>query len=483
MYQKTPKGWLKHWDFILLELLCVQVSLVLAFFFRLQEWNLFANPMYRDIAVFLLIDDICVIYILETFKNILKRGPRREAIYAVRHTATLVLLVVLFLFFTKRAEPTSRLIIMYFGLIHLALSYGIRILWKHHLRRKMRHKGAKSLIIAATKETIAKEISIVRRHNYELYRISGLAIIDGDGSETEVEGIPVVSSFEDLPQFACHNWVDEILVVSPLHDEQVIDTVRKLSETGVTLHLALSEITHIDDRPQIMEQIAGQDVITTSLGYATVKQLFLKRVIDILGGLVGSIFTIILTVIFGPIILFSSPGGIFFTQERIGMNGKKFRMVKFRTMYKDAEERKKDLMDQNNIQDGMMFKMDFDPRIIGNKILPNGKHRTGIGQFLRNTSIDEFPQFFNVLIGQMSLVGTRPPTVDEWEKYQLHHRARMAAKPGITGMWQVSGRSEITDFEEVVKLDIKYIANWSLGLDIKIICKTIAVVLMRKGAK
>lgn len=165
------------------------------------------------------------------------------------------------------------------------------------------------------------------------------------------------------------------------------------------------------------------------------------------------------------------------------MNGKKFRMIKFRTMYKDAEEKKKELMEQNSVQDGMMFKMDFDPRIIGNRILPDGTKKTGIGQFMRKHSIDEFPQFFNVLLGQMSLVGTRPPTVDEWEKYQLHHRARLATKPGITGMWQVSGRSDITDFEEVVKLDIQYIEKWSLGLDIKIIIKTIGVMLSGKGAK
>jgi lipopolysaccharide/colanic/teichoic acid biosynthesis glycosyltransferase len=142
----------------------------------------------------------------------------------------------------------------------------------------------------------------------------------------------------------------------------------------------------------------------------------------------------------------------------------------------DAEDRKAELMKQNKVKDGMMFKMDNDPRIIGGE---NGK---GIGNFIRNTSIDEFPQFFNVLKGDMSLVGTRPPTLDEWEKYELHHRARLAIKPGLTGMWQVSGRSNITDFEEVVKLDTEYIMNWSIGKDIKIILKTIWVVLTGKGS-
>ena len=145
-------------------------------------------------------------------------------------------------------------------------------------------------------------------------------------------------------------------------------------------------------------------------------------------------------------------------------------------MYLDAEERKAELMAQNKVKDGLMFKMENDPRIIGGE---NGK---GIGNFIRKTSIDEFPQFLNVLKGDMSLVGTRPPTLDEWEKYELHHRARLAIKPGLTGMWQVSGRSDITDFEEVVKLDTKYIMNWSLGKDIKILLKTVWVVLKKKGS-
>ena len=126
--------------------------------------------------------------------------------------------------------------------------------------------------------------------------------------------------------------------------------------------------------------------------------------------------------------------------------------------------------------------MDFDPRIIGNKILPDGTRKTGIGEFIRKTSLDEFPQFINILLGDMSLVGTRPPTVDEWELYEPHHRARMSFRPGLTGMWQVSGRSNITDFEEVVKLDTQYISEWSLRLDVKILWKTVWSVLKSDGA-
>ena len=140
-------------------------------------------------------------------------------------------------------------------------------------------------------------------------------------------------------------------------------------------------------------------------------------------------------------------------------------------MYKDAEERKKELMAQNKIADGMMFKMDDDPRII-----------KGIGHFIRDFSIDELPQFWNVFKGEMSFIGTRPPTVEEYEKYDYHHKVRLSIKPGITGMWQTSGRSNITDFEQVVSLDAYYIVNWSFALDLKILFKTIKVVLKKDGA-
>lgn len=235
-------------------------------------------------------------------------------------------------------------------------------------------------------------------------------------------------------------------------------------------------------KKQLVEKLGNYTVLTTSINYATVKQTFMKRSLDIIGGLAGCILTGIIFIFVAPAIYIQSPGPIFFSQVRVGKNGKKFKMYKFRSMYMDAEERKKELMKDNRVEDGMMFKLEFDPRVIGNKILPNGEKKTGIGNFIRKTSLDEFPQFLNVLKGDMSLVGTRPPTLDEWEKYELHHRARLAIKPGITGMWQVSGRSDITDFEEVVKLDMKYIANWNFGLDIKILIKTVASVLRHEGS-
>lgn len=144
----------------------------------------------------------------------------------------------------------------------------------------------------------------------------------------------------------------------------------------------------------------------------------------------------------------------------------------------DAEKKKEELMDKNEMQ-GQMFKIKNDPRIIG---CEKGEGK-GIGNFIRKTSLDEFPQFWNILKGDMSLVGTRPPTLDEYQHYEIRHKVRLSIKPGLTGLWQVSGRNRITDFEEIVKLDEKYIENWSLKEDMKIIMKTVKVVLARKGAE
>lgn len=212
---------------------------------------------------------------------------------------------------------------------------------------------------------------------------------------------------------------------------------------------------------------------------ASLQQLFIKRLIDIIGSIIGLFITMILFVFIAPAIYIHSPGAVFFSQLRVGRNGRIFKIYKFRSMYPDAEKKKKELLDSNEMT-GCMFKINNDPRIIGSG--PDGtKH--GIGWFIRKTSIDEFPQFWNVLKGEMSLVGTRPPTVDEWNKYEYHHRGRLAIKPGLTGLWQISGRSNIKDFEEVVKLDVEYIEKWNLGLDIKIIFKTILNLFTGNGAE
>ncbi len=196
----------------------------------------------------------------------------------------------------------------------------------------------------------------------------------------------------------------------------------------------------------------------------------LKRVFDICFAIFAIILTSPIMLVTAIAIKLDSKGPAIFKQVRVGKNGRHFKIWKFRSMVQDAEELKNELLKLNEVKDGMMFKMQDDPRI------------TKVGKFIRKTSIDELPQFFNVLAGSMSVVGTRPPTLDEVEKYSTHQWRRISIKPGITGMWQANGRSSIKDFNDVVELDVEYIDNWSPLLDIEIIFKTISEVFMRKNS-
>jgi lipopolysaccharide/colanic/teichoic acid biosynthesis glycosyltransferase len=192
-----------------------------------------------------------------------------------------------------------------------------------------------------------------------------------------------------------------------------------------------------------------------------------KRLIDILGALIGLFITVLVAIPVAIAIQFDNPGPIFYSQVRCGLNGRQFRIWKFRSMVMNAD-RLKHLV--NNEAKGLIFKNQNDPRV------------TRIGRFLRRTSLDELPQFWNVLMGDMSLVGTRPPTVDEVAGYKWHHFQRLHVRPGMTGEWQVNGRSGVTDFEQIVELDVAYQCKWSIAYDLRLILRTIKVVLDKSGA-
>jgi len=481
MYRRDTKGWLKHFDFMVLDLLVLQVAFVLSYILRHGLQNPYAEPLYANMGMFLLLCDLVIIFYTEPFRNILKRGYYREMEAMIQQTLFIELFAVLFLFARQVGEAYSRTSMFSMPVLYIAIGYPVRLLWKTFLK-KNRREGGRSLLVVTIHGNAEKILADIRANNYGTYQFAGLVLLDASLTGTELEGVPVVADALTASAYAQKHWVDEVFVSLPEDMEFPQRLIDDFVEMGVTVHVNLSQLTHTPGRVQIVEKVGSYTVLTTSMNYATTKQAIFKRLLDILGGLVGCLICAVLFVFVAPAIYISSPGPIFFTQERIGKNGKHFKMYKFRSMYMDAEERKKELMAQNKMNGSLMFKLDFDPRIIGNKILPDGTRKTGIGQFIRSTSIDEFPQFFNVLKGDMSLVGTRPPLVSEFEAYQQHHRARMSVKPGITGMWQVSGRSEITDFEEVVRLDTQYINEWSIGLDLRILFQTVFTVLKRKGS-
>lgn len=483
MYRKATKGWLKHFDFMLIDFICLELSLMLAYHIRQGGGTPFTVSLYRNMAITLFMIEILVVFFFETLKNVLKRGMYKEFVITLKHVCLVVLISSFYLFLTQSGGEYSRIILVVTGGIYLVISYVTRLMWKKYLFSKKTLEGkGRSLLIVTAESMIETVVGNIKNNNYEGFHIIGVAVLDKDMVGECVDGVAVVAHASNAADFACREWVDEVFVNLPTEVPLCEDLINQFVEMGIAVHLKLAKASSLSGQKQIVERMGNYTVLTTCVNVANSRQMFLKRAMDVCGGIVGCIVTGILFLILAPCIYVQSPGPIFFSQVRVGRNGKRFKIYKFRSMYVDAEERKKELMAQNRVKDGRMFKLDWDPRIIGSRKLADGSVKKGIGNIIRDWSLDEFPQFFNVLMGDMSLVGTRPPTVDEWDKYELHHRARLAIKPGVTGMWQVSGRSNITDFEEVVELDKKYIAEWTMGLDIKILFKTVAVVLGRDGS-
>ena len=485
MYKRNSGGWMKHVDFIILDILCLQVALMLAYACSGYGWDIYTPILYRNVAMFLGLADLMLLICRETMKGVIRRGYFREFTMTVKQAVFIEGIALLYLFLLQEGQNYSRLVLLLMPVCYSVVAYAVRELWKWHLqKKKTSDEGKSALLIAASEDVVERVVKTIKENNYAQYIVAGISLIGGGKYSVgeKIDGVPVVAEEAGIPHYVCQDWIDEVLVVTSDEVPYPGKLLSQLMETGVTVHLGLAKVMSEPGKKQFVEKIGPYMVLTTSINYASSFQLFLKRAMDIMGGLVGCIITVLLLPVVGTAIYLASPGPIFFAQERVGKNGKRFKMYKFRSMYMDAEARKAELMKDNRLGDGKMFKLDFDPRVIGNKILPDGSHKTGIGDFIRRTSLDEFPQFFNVLKGDMSIVGTRPPLISETNLYELHHKARLAIKPGITGMWQVSGRSDITDFEEVVRLDREYISNWNIGMDIKILVKTVMVVLKEDGS-
>lgn len=408
------------------------------------------------------------------------------AVAALKSTVYFVGIWAAMLLIQKNDITDSR----YYFVTTIALHFAILTVLLYSVQKAMITNFYKtesaSLVAVITDRKSAQSASELLKSDWSR-RIVGIMLTDDDGTghdeKEEIDHVPVISYSREIIDTVRNGAIDEVFILdSDERSEQVLRMSEEFAQMGIVFHLGLSSLKSLenrlrDDKKEYIPKIQAR------LGYfgkypmailqppvMGLKDEYAKRFMDILGGLVGTCITAILFVIIGIAIKLDSPGPVIFSQERIGKNGRRFKMYKFRSMYIDAEERQAELMKQNEMK-GIMFKIKDDPRI------------TKVGKFIRRNSLDEFPQFFNVLLGDMSLVGTRPPTVNEFNQYSNYHKRRLSMKPGITGMWQVSGRSDITDFEEVVRLDCKYIDNWSLWLDLRILAKTVLTVAMRKGSE
>lgn len=459
--------WYNHLDFMMLDIILMFGALLAANVLRNGMGNPFESSDFRRLMAVTMILYLCIVFFMDPYMDIIKRGYLME-LKCVWVTNTLILFTLFtYLFAIQMTEYYSRVMIGYFYILNTGAMYMAHCMMKHIIRRRTVEDKNKSRMLLATKREFVQHcVNQLMQNPYSSNKVIGIILLDGAGEDSMLEGVPVIGGQEALIPYCKEHVVDEVLFF--VHDLKIGEMVQQLSEMGIVIHRNI--IQHMDDRLQYnVNAINGILTLTTSINYATTWQITVKRLVDIVGGMVGCLLTGLIALLIAPIIKIQSPGPIFFSQVRVGKNGRLFKIYKFRSMYTDAEERKKELMEHNKVE-GLMFKMENDPRIFP------------FGHFIRKTSLDEFPQFWNILKGEMSLVGTRPPTVDEWERYELHHHRRLSVKPGLTGMWQVSGRSNITDFEQVVELDTKYISEWSLGLDLKILARTLIVVWKREGS-
>ncbi|MCQ2507550.1 MAG: sugar transferase [Dorea sp.] len=469
MYKDGLISWLKHLDFMIIDILCFEFALFLAYGYREGFVNGSHAKYYVQIIPAIIIIDICVVFFLNSYHNIIYRTYSAEIKQSVIHCAVVIAGLIVWLFLLKTSYVYSRTIIFIMYPISTILSAGLRLCWKRIIRTRMKKKEVRRNILVVTTDEQAEAVVDGLLIPYRDYQIVAVAVYDNPKRVGDKIGkIPIVAGKRNLQTYIKEHIVDEVFIDLKGYEKDVERMTNLFVSMGLTVHINLIQFkTNLENKE--VHGIGEFTVMSTCMKFASPVQLVVKRMMDIAGGLVGLVICGIAMLIYGPIIKKQSPGPILFSQERVGRNGRIFKIYKLRTMYMDAEERKKELMEQNKM-DGFMFKMDNDPRIFP------------IGHFLRKASIDELPQFWNVLKGDMSLVGTRPPTVDEYEQYDAKHMKRLATKPGITGLWQVSGRSNIVDFEKVVALDSRYITDWSIGLDCLILWKTVLIVLRGEGA-
>ncbi len=452
----------------------------------------------KDSTVFLyLLLSFLIVFTFYRYNPITaKRGILRHIKAAFLTNIFMAIIFSTIVYTTHISDSIPRLFFGTFFSINFSISFSCLFLIHLIKRQYLEHHTKKTLIITDS-NSLEKAVYNIQKLNSEDCEIIGVSSLSNKqegrfykvkihsleknsntkrAMKNHQQGTNPLAHIElkelslSILDYAKRHQVDLVIFsVNHIARKKIEHLIEAFSEMGIDSLITIDSFA-IETLETKLEDFGTTNVIRLSPRLFTDGELLLKRLMDIAGALVGCFICLIFGLIVAPLIFLEDPGPIIFKQKRVGRNGKFFYIYKFRSMYQDAEAKLQTLKDQNEMQ-GFMFKMKNDPRI------------TKIGKILRKTSIDELPQFFNVLEGSMSLIGTRPPTVDEYNQYSAHHKRRISIKPGITGLWQVSGRSEITDFEEIVRLDCFYIDHWSITGDIKILLKTFAAVFTGKGSE
>lgn len=458
---------------LIVDLCSLMVSMGIAYGIR---YGTFYGRFEHGDQIWLLLFSIALyglMFVLMDFSHhFFRRGMFEEFVSVVKSELIFSVVLVLALFMMHRSADLSRLVFGYQIVLNTVIMYVARFVFKQYMVKVYRNSRYSNRLLVVTSSNQAETvIRNLQEYNEWNRTIAGLVLTDDAQMET-IAKIQVVAHQDDFLDYVIRNDVDEVFIIddkmmrTPLMDQWV----RELEEMGVIVDVNIDAFDLSVSGKKTLNRVGKYAAVTFARNLFSTRQMIAKRALDIAGSLVGMVILGIATIFVAPAIKLDSPGPVFFGQTRVGKNGRKFTFYKFRSMYQDAEARKKELMASNEVK-GLMFKMEDDPRI------------TRVGKFIRKTSIDELPQFFNVLRGDMSLVGTRPPTVDEFEHYEAKHKCRLSMTPGLTGLWQISGRSDIKDFDEVVRLDMQYIDNWSILTDIKILLLTVKVVLTGRGSR
>ena len=440
---------------LVVQLMILYLSFLFAYGFAIDRIQIVLIGLIHIIAY----------YMSGTGTNFISRGRVEDLLQTIKYSIYFVITfqVVLLIFedtlFSR--NHWNFFMAVFAGVLFIWLvNLGCRKLFNKLLALKAKDNR---LFIVTTKNRIEKTLQ--QLENYKEGIIVSVSVVDD--AQYEVPGIQTVSA-KQIVTYITKEVVDQVLINLPSDKYLVFDYISQFETMGIPVAVSIQALEFNTNGYKKIQQLGTMSTVTFSTTFYRYRDVVLKRMIDILGSLVGLFICGLVGIVLVPLIK-RDGGPAIFAQYRVGTNGRKFKFYKFRSMRVDAEELKASLMEENTMEGGM-FKVENDPRI------------TPIGRFIRKTSLDELPQFWNVLKGDMSLVGTRPPTVDEYETYTPGQKKRLSFKPGITGLWQISGRSNIKNFEDVVKLDVAYIDEWTIWKDIEILIKTIKVVFKKDGA-
>ena len=414
---------------------------------------------------FLMVVHVISYYVSDYSKNFKYRSLAEELIQTIKYELVYLLLaVVVFPLLDPDLPYLSIYNLLWIvggnTLLILVLNLFIRKVWKFLSHKK---KYTQRILLVTTRarvDRVLKQLS-----TYEYGYVSAICIVDDE--QLQFYDVEIVK-LDNLVTYATRSVVDQVVINLPSESFLIADFVSQFETMGLPVAVNIAALDFVTNSEKAIQRFGNSSVVNFSTTFYRSSDVALKRMMDIIGSLFGLVICGIASIFLIPLIK-RDGGPAIFAQDRVGRNGRIFKFYKFRSMRVDAEEIKKDLMSQNQMQGGM-FKIENDPRV------------TKIGHFIRKTSLDELPQFWNVLKGDMSLVGTRPPTLDEYMKYTPEQKRRLSFKPGITGLWQISGRSNIKNFDDVVKLDVAYIDEWTIWKDIEILIKTIKVVFKKEGA-